>query len=200
MNNSGPWTRDEELELLNHLQARVDNGTQYRIRWLIQHNQVKLVGNRWQWNDDIEARIATDADEFEWGYTAEVMEDSNSERVVIVNGLRQARDALPRLHNSQGVFYASGVVSTAAEVLSDVITKMESLGSSRDESGWMTVLQEVRAFENWIAAKNRCRLLLLQEVRNGITHAIQNRQYPSSVNPVMVFEIIKQALETAGVC
>lgn len=65
----------------------------------------------------------------------------------------------------------------------------------------MTVLQEVRTSENWIAAKDRCRLLLLQEVRSGIAHSIENRQYSCSVNnSVMILEIIGQALEIAGVC
>ncbi|KAF9343081.1 hypothetical protein BGX34_007248, partial [Mortierella sp. NVP85] len=130
MNNSRPWTSDEDLELLNHLQARVNNGTvkhvsdfkrapwsylakmmptrgiediktQYpRILGFVEHNKVKLVGNRWQWNDNIEARIPTDAAEFDWRHTARIMEKTNSQRLVIISGLKQARDILPQLHTS----------------------------------------------------------------------------------------------------
>ncbi|KAK3812808.1 MAG: hypothetical protein J3Q66DRAFT_371398 [Benniella sp.] len=222
MNNSKhglPWTRNEELELLNHLQERVNNGSvghvlgfkrvpwthlsqmmptrsvddiksHYpRIKRLVRNEEAML---RWCWSDNMEVEF-TPAVGLDQECARRAIEASNSERVAVLEALKRARDSLSRFQCPQDV------LGTAEGVLSNVITKMVQQEPTTALSGWARELRKIPDPESWLAARDKCKLLVLQEMQREMLHAIQNEWRPllSAGSYNMMLGIIDRALRLA---
>jgi hypothetical protein len=121
------------------------------------------------------------------------IEASNSERVAVLEALKRARDSLSQFQSPQDVLGA------AEGVLSNVITKMAPQEPTTALSGWARELRKIPDPESWLAARNKCKLMVLQEMQCEMLHAIQNEWRPllSAGSYNMMLGIIDRALRLA---